>query len=564
MTHLANILSNALEPARTILLRAPERWAPRTLARAFERIGADCEKPLVDPLSQDRYADALTTLLEKGSDELGRFEHIILAYNLALPHERLQGRGLLSDRRLLASLLEKWVVTVRDGGGSFIWRGALLSYFRGSPDSSAFPALRQFLSETLSSLGERKVRPVWLQVVTNFPNLLLENPAEDFAQLWFNGESTEIDKLRNVLDIPDGSWFWAEFVGAVLSSCCDTPDDSEFRGSMETVLGLLGKFEQHADIILRVVVNRYALCHGAPRDDRLLALVLDAWGSPQLGFDGNKHKWAGATNKATEMVCSWLAEEDLEDFREYCRGDESVDDRRLAYWLRFKKQITFSRLVLGRSIWNARDRRTQEFIRRKRGRLSQMTSTRNALILRIGKWWFIEFSEKGKACCPYREGCGYEFDFSLPTYSEGQLRSVDAIEASGGRRLIHRGDWEADFDSFLASKRIWPDDIVMARASERSRVQQLRAEHEATGKLRPPPDDLTRGSELKLVIESLDLDYGSANHLRSIASAIADNRVVGGRLWIELSGTPSNLLQNEMVPRGYRYAAGRGFYWNGI
>lgn len=563
MTRLEEILSNALEPGQAGLLRAPEKWCPKVLAQAFEKIGTDREAPILRPDDPDRLADALKALLGQGVVDLGRFQHVILAYNLALPHELLQGKELLASDELMAPLLDTWRTSVSNGGGLFVWRGALLSYFRANTDARQFPALRQFLSQTLGAFSERKICPVWLQVMNEYPELIRENSAEELARLWIDGESGEVVKLKEILDIPDSSWFWSEFVGAVLRKCCDTPDDSEFRSRLRTALGLLKSFEQHSNQVLLAVVNRYALSAETPRHDRLLAIVLDAWGSPQLGFDGNKHKWSGASSKAIEMVCSWLAEEDLEDFREYCKGDESVDDRRLAYWLRYKKQITFSKLILGRTIWNAGDRRTRAFIARKRGRLSQLSSVRNALVLRIGKWWFVEFSEKGKACCPYREGCGYEFDFSLPVFSEGELRSVAAIEASGGIRLIHRGDWEASFDSFLASKRIWPDAVVLSRNLVKEKKLNEQSDIASGRKRRPPPASLGHEDALSVIIASLNLDKGSANLLKSVATQVADNRKVGGRLWIELSDSPAKFLQIEMLSLGYAYAAGRGFYWTG-
>ena len=551
-------LSSALDQSVELLGRATEAWRPFELEKAYEKVRAQRARPVSDPRNADRFAAALEKLLTKGVAALGNFDHMLLAYNLAQEHALLGDAALLTRGRILSPLLSAWHPLVKNGGGMFIWRGALLSYFRAPAKSAEFFELREFLADTLESISARKHAPDWLHAAVKHCTLLADEPALAYAQSWVGGDNASVTKLKAELELPDSSWFWKDFAHAVVEVCCATPDDALFEQRKCAALDLTRHFAEQSAYVLVNVLNRNARSKSSPRDDRLLALVLDAWGSPQLGFSGNKHKWSDASPKAVEMVCSWLAEEDLEDFRLYCEGDESVDDRRLAYWLRFKEQITFSKLILGRTIWNARDKRTREFIARKRGRVAELSSPRNALVLRIGSWWFVEFSEKGKACCPYREGCGYDFDFSLQTFSEGALRSTHAIEASGGRRLIHRGDWEADFDSFLASKRIWPDSVVMARR-ERLKEKQAAQRDTKCAQLKYVPPQSAR--TVRAIVASLELDQDVASHLTLISREVIDNRERGGRLWIELKGVPSDRLQDAMRNRNFQFARGRGFYW---
>jgi hypothetical protein len=543
------------------------------------------EQPILDPSRADRFSEALARLLSQGTNALNRYEHIFLAYNLGQSHHLLDGDSLFDRNAILESLLAEWRRILALGDGLFIWRGALLSYFRVAVKNSGSRSTQIFLFASLDFLRVSKRVPSWLKIVLAKPELLSDAPTTQLAKQWISGDRGQVEQVAADLEIPANSWFWTDLVGTIVHACCNTTDDNQFAENFPVALDLTSLYPNQTTAILTRVINRYSVQSATPRDDRILGLALETWGSPQLGFDGNKHKWSVASRGATLMVCGWLAEEDLEDFRVFCAGDETVDDRRLAYWLRYKKQISFSKLVLGRTIWNADDRKTKEFLRRKKGRVASLSSIRNALILRIGKWWFIEFSEKGKACCPYREGCGFDLglSFGQDSFSEGQLRSVAAIEASGGQRLIHRGYWEAEFDSFLASKRIWPDSVVMARkerAAERSDRPESTIEKDADVLQTPVPGVRTRvlsasqrisyeppaeidNSEgaVMALLDSLALSPGQARELARATSSLKDNRVVGGRLWIELDDEPSGELQNAMRQRGFRHANGRGFYW---
>ena len=376
--------------------------------------------------------EALEKLFTIGIGALGNFDHVLLAYNLAQNHSLLGRATLLSQGDILASLLTAWCDPVIKGRGLFIWRGALMSYFRATSKGAEFLQLREFLERTLEYLRSRKHAPDWLHAVLAHPELLAENPARPLAQPWVDGERTNIEKLKSILEIPESSWFWSDFVTAVVDVCCEPASDALFDGRKDNALDLAGMFPDQSASILVCVVNRSAQCKSTPRYDRLLALVLDAWGSPQLGFSGNKHKWSDASSKAVEMVCSWLAEEDLEDFRLYCRGDDSVDDRRLAYWLRFKKQISFSKLILGRrsgmlgtSVRASLSQESVAALLNSRPRAMRWCSGSQLVVCGVQR--------KGKACCPYREGCGYEFDFSLPpTVKESSVRRVLLRQVEAG------------------------------------------------------------------------------------------------------------------------------------
>jgi len=511
---------------------------------------------MFDPRVASRLDDALKRLIEGGVRQVAARDHVVLAYNLAQSHPDLDGKSLLNSMPHLSPLLESWRQLLKQRGTyRQIWRGALLSLFRGARTDAGFEATRRFLFDTLSVLRSAKFRPTWLDAIDRHPRLLSENPIDAYVMAWLEGQRESVDELTELVELPAQGWFWNGLIEAVVEACCKSSNDALFDERWPIALGLIDDHPYCRDLVLSRVLSRYAQKKVPIRRDDLLQISLDTWGSPQLGADV-VGRWSSTSDEARSMVCGWLAEEDLEDFAAFCKGDDSVDARRLAYWLRFKKQIIFSRIVLGSAIHGARDKQSREFIARKKGRLGYLHGTPhdNAIMLRIGSWWFIEFSKKGNACYPYREDL-------LPFNPAEEyldltrdLKNAHAVEQGGGERLPHMATvWEERFDRFLSNRGIWPD--AAGKVSVRTAVGSQHTNQDQARSSKPETSAV-----LEPGLGTLGLGQALLDELKSFTPRLVDNRKKGGALWIELARTPSSTLQRSMERQGFRYAKGRGFY----
>lgn len=558
MTTLSLRLQQSVDHSLQQLQQRSLCWSPNILEQARAEICGASDLPIFDPHAVSRLDAAMDRLLAGGVERIAARDHVVLAYNLAEKHGNLEGKSLINTLAELTPLLEYWRTQISARGSARqIWRGALLSLFRAVPSDVGFEATRRFLADTLSILRAAKFHPSWLQALERHPRLLAASPANAYAQAWIEGHRDGIDELRELVELPALSWFWSSLVDAILEACCSTTNDALFDERWPIALRLFDDHPFCRDLVLSRILARYANKKVVIRQDDLLQVSLDAWGSPQLGADV-VGRWSDTSNEARDMVCGWLAEEDLEDFAAFCKGDDSVDGRRLAYWLRFKKQISFSRIVLGSAIHKAQDKQSRAFIARKKGRLAYLRGTpnNNAIILRIGGWWFVEFSETGNACYPYSDK--YKpFEVAHTEFNlVPDLRNVASTERSGGERLIHRdtteGSWESmKFDRFLAANDIWPD---TANRSVRHRAPAPSATRANTVAKEPAQASHTPD------ISSLGLEQALVDALKSLSPQVADNRPKRGAMWIELKRTPDSALLRAMERHGFRYARPRGFY----
>jgi len=223
-----------------------------------------------------------------------------------------------------------------------------------------------------------------------------------------------------------------------------------------TFLELAEAIEKAKTPVFAALINRFPTLRDQSKHDLLLAALVRNWGSPQLDSSA---KWAHATPAAKAIACGWLAQEDLEDFYRVCQQNGEVDDRRLKYWLRFKRQMRFTKIALGAYVATSKHPDYAAFRERKKGRLARLTDQEdnNAIIIQIGGRVFAEFSQVNHACYPYRlDLCPFNKDRAWFSVSE-DLKSQSAVRASNAKRLRHVHWWEDSFDNFLQSKGIFPD-----------------------------------------------------------------------------------------------------------
>jgi len=554
MSNLGDGLQQSLDRCLQQLQRQTPTWSPQALERERVKICGTREVPMFDPRATNRFDEAIARLIDGGVRGIEARDHVVLAYNLAEAHSALNGQSLLGTLPKVTPLLEHWR-NLLGARGSLrqVWRGSLLSLFRGQRTDAGFGATRQFLADTLKVLRSADFRPAWLEAMQRHPNLLTEKAVDAYAKEWIEGRRESVQELTELLELPEKSWFWTSLIEGIVKACCETPNDALFDERWPIALSMIKDHPSCRNFVLGGVLERYARKKVPARNDDLLQVSLEAWGSPQPGADSTG-RWLDTSKDASTMVSGWLAEEDLEDFAEFCKGDESVDARRLAYWLRFKKQITFSRIVLGTAITNEarHNRKYREFIARKKGRLGNLVGTPhdNAIILRIADWWFVEFSKKGNACYPYRNDVR-PFD---PTEQylglSSDLKNPRAVQQCGGERLHHMSEWEERFDIFLSERGIWPDDTGKVRASRPVvRVSNVPA------KVKPAETVM-----LNVRLSAIGLDQRLIDSLQALSPRLVDHRSNGGAFWIELKQAPQAELKVQMQRHGFRYSSPRGFY----
>lgn len=363
--------------------------------------------------------------------------------------------------------------------------------------------------------------------------LFSNNPCADYAAELIDGKKALLDDLTGEINVPAGSWFWRTLAETFCKHLAGL-SDSAFYARIEFSLTLAqGLFQQSRDKVLGTVLDRLSESGNRPRHNQLLEYSLSVWRSPQLAASVS---WGQVRPAAKQMVCAWLAEQDLRDFYELCQGDQQVDEERLEYWLRFKYQITFSQIVLGTSLRESSARDARDFRRRHEGRLAFLTGTtssNNAMLMQIGNWLFVEFSEKGNACYGYKID-RLPFKTGAQSYAIGDLRNPQTIDRLRGCRLIHRGAWQLEiFDPALQERGIRPDPEEVIGA---------------LGKPRIP-------AAIAAVIPSRLL-----GDIHSRGGKVSDNRPNGGLLTIRVPPGNSS-IDSELRRLGFRWSRDAGHWF---
>lgn len=522
---------------------------PKDLARAVESVCHRYGNGQAGLVTKDRVEAAVIAL--KLSPELGRRQLFVLAHALAQPLSVLRGRTALQDE-IGGQLLSHWEGAAKRGQlKSSHWRGLFRSYMQAE-HSETCQRLRKLLVGTLKSLGQDRLSPpLWLSAVRRHSGLLGAAPCAPYVEELIEGESSRLDDLSNEVSLPDASWFWVGLRDAALEQI-KASSESKFRKRLNHILSLPDRIPNSRDEILTALISRYARCNDRARHLQLMEFALDAWGSPQLK---SNRLWGLVDDDARQMVCGWLAQEDLEDFYRLCRGTRQVDDRRLKFWLRFKEQMGYTQILLGGQLRYSRDSDTREFIRKKKGRVGELTSgpaTNNAILMQIGGWLFVEFSETGNACYAYPAGEA-AIELGRKSYPLSQLKP----SARSLRRLLHMDGnekWEQKFLASLHQIGVQPDVRMptgtryAVRAPEVVPARAVRVgAHTAN---RPSGGALASSEAADMLLASLS----------KMDVRVVDNRAKGGAIWAYPSSGVFPYL--ELRALGMKFKSdNQGFYW---
>lgn len=523
---------------------------PIDLERRVNRIKKKFGGGHADLVTKQRVETAIRVLLSKGAGSLTRRHKYVLAYALAQPATALGGAALIEKPELIGRLINLWRSDAHAGalrGAS--WRGLFRSYLQ-TPKGHSATQLANVLRDSFDAVRRRtKGAPEWLNAVVRHECLLSANPCASYVEELLVGRRNQLDDLVSSMAPPGTSWFWDELVEAVCQQI-DQMTDERFIDRIPFLLRFAdeARLGPRRDAVLARTLDRHARTRQRARHQILLAYALDRWKSPQLR---TSVLWSQVRPDTKQMVCGWLALEDLEDFYRLCQGAGTVDERRLRFWLRYKEQIAFSQIILGNAMFYSRDSEVAEFRDRKKGRLARLTSgpiDNNAIIMQIGEWTLIEFSQTGNACYPYRtEHLKVELGvLRYPLDGSGGLKSKIAVRSSDAHTLIHNGSWEWNFEYFLRERSIRPDQEPVD-----VRPQGHIGHRQSTTDCEPHelgiPADLLGNHNLVAVL----------NRARP---QIFDYRRSGGALWV-IPELASSELGPALLRAGFKHKLGKGYHF---
>lgn len=425
----------------------------KTVERIRKEIG---DRPATP--GKDRICGALVTLRSQGAAALDGAQFYFACWGLT---ESCGNHApLIEDGRYFPAMMGE---VQKRKPRTLLWQGLLDAYFRYAPTPLAaqgernWQSLRSWLAADLGKLRNRTNPELasllpWLDVLTANPNLFSNTPCRPYALEALRGNLTRVDRIKADLGIPQTSWFWRELVFSQIEEAVGWREDARFKQVLDTLLTQLQDHPALRDKGLAMLLTRYSSCTDKSVHEGLKRLSVEAWGSPQLV---QQAKWGLVEPSVKAMVSQWLVLEDLEDFFERLQAGGLADTRRLTFWKQFIKQISFSHVALSSHLWWSRQPNWVEFKQKKRGRISRLDGgggAKNAFIMKIAGYYFVEFGESGDACY------GYVADSEPFLLGSGQLNYPDDLKDKTrcvfwGSHIDGLQGWE---HKFMEGSAKWP------------------------------------------------------------------------------------------------------------
>lgn len=516
------------------------------------------------PNKEDAY-DAARRFL-RGA-ELDSWQRDLVASAIGEPIREQDGAMVLGDKRFPALLGLYESEAKRGELWRLTWHGLLYSYFNFDPNIAkdsetrfGWEALRSFLEETWPLVDRQAGRdhvPDWVNVLRKEPEVLTSKPVDKYSHAYLRGETRPTDQLAEDLGIPPSSWFWHALVlGVVRRATADS--DTEFRKLIPQLLKLIQGKPGFRDEALEAILIRYHACKGAPQDERLRDYVCQptVWKNPKLKAAGIATAWNRVPDAVWHMVLSWVNERNLKDFFDILAARNNADEGRLAFWSKYLKQITWTRLVFGYDTMALKRSNAgiRDLIAREEGAYAQLTSKPevDAFMMQIGSYLIIEFSKKPNACYVYQadqlpfEPYDRHYEGGTADLAAGYRQNVGCA-----LRIVHREGWGERAEAELRQLGIWPDHpearrVTTTRAATTSTAGNRTASSGAESK---PATAHLVGPDM-VVLRTLLTRYrgASLDDRRSTAN--------GGRLWVN-DPLQRVALGSELKALGFRWANSR-------
>lgn len=465
------------------------------------------------------------------------------------------------------------------------WVALGYSYFAYDADDPEqqpnWVALRELVVAGFRMLEVRlKQRKEWLQGVKGNWEVFMASAGANLGRRMFDGEINDLAGLQRVAQIPASSWLWRRVIGDIGQRLAKVTDP-HLESGIDRVLFILEKYPAYRDYLLATCLVRYQASRFHDTSHAALKLLaMDAWGSPQLRSGAGKWHLL-VPEDVCAMVKRWFAKEDLELFFGLIKDEPNVAKERLDYWMRFIGQIGYTRIVMGGDAFTDRSTDFVEFRAKNRDRISQLvggSTANNAVMMQIGEYFLVEFSEIGNACYVFSVG-KMPFDPEKKQIVRERLRNRGAAMET----IEHRGPWQGKSDVKLQALGIFPDDVLArtgrpVRAPSGHRVSQPaslsgpapspapspegrsgKADMGAT--LAPADAPAPRNTPRPRTLDKPEQDIIAAvrDTLKGVRMTVEDNRSKGGALWIHTEAD-SKSIEAQLGFLGFRRKE-VGRYW---
>jgi hypothetical protein len=452
LRNLARDLASALD---SMDLHSPVPWGRPDLlkqqADAAEKLFQGYAKAT---LNSDEAVQAARAFL--GGRQLDDWQRDAIAPVLAKPLPDLSGAKALGHKSFPA-LLDTYEAEARRGDlWRLTWHGLLHSYFDFNPvsatdsDKEGWKLLQQFLQRTWPLIDEQnrqQVIPHWIEALRREPDVLTEFPVRKYADAYLRGSTEEAQRLADDVGIPLSSWFWHALVVAAVRKAC-AGSDAEFLELIPTLIELIEGRPAFRDEALEFILIRHHACRDAAPHERLRDYVCraDVWKNPKLRAAGMATAWNRVPEPVWQMVLSWVNERNLKDFFDILAARNNADEGRLAFWSRYLKQITWTRLVFGAATMTLQrtNAEIRNLIAREEGAYARLTEKPevDAFMMRIGQYLIVEFSKKPNACYVYQADT-LPFDLYSRSYEggTGDLGAGFRSDTERALRILHLKGW---------------------------------------------------------------------------------------------------------------------------
>ncbi len=526
---------------------------PLGLPHLVEKKARDAEQTFqhvakAAPRKEEAYAAALAFM---GREPLDARQRDSVASMLAVPI-REHGNVTVLSAEDFPSLLAIYDQEVANGElWRLTWHGLLTSYFsydisRDKDDAakSGWSQLRDFLRRTwpyIDRQSDGKIVPTWVKVLRTEQKVLSEQPADSYAHDFLHGQNEAISKLSEDLAIPEGSWFWHALVLAAVRQATSYEGD-QFQKLLPKLLELIKERPAFRDEAIKLILNWYYKHAPKGEHKQLRDYVVDStvWKNPKLRIAGIATSWTQVSDEVWRMALSWVNEANLKDFFVILAARNQADEGRLAFWSRYIKQITWTRLVFSDDTMalKHRDLGVRELIAREEGAYAQMRkkSGVDAFMMQIDNYLIVEFAKKPNACYVYVAD-ELPFEPHDRYYNGGADDLAVGLNGKFATRIVHTPGWESRAADALSRLGILPD----SRSGSFNRAVR-EAEYSAVQ---------SRSSKQ----QGIDLD---ALH-RVVAgfkdAYVRDGRANGrGRLWVN-DPRKSPILEKKLEELGFEWSS---------
>jgi hypothetical protein len=482
-------------------------------------------------------------------EKLSEWQRDLVACVAAEPIREHMGATVLGHKAF-GSLLQVYENEARSGElWRLTWHGLLSSYFAFDPtlksNAMAGPGheqLRSFLQRTWplidNQVGKSAV-PDWITVLRRESEVLSAKPADKYAIAYLSGDPEPANRIASDLGIEQSSWFWHSLVlGAVRAA--ESKNDPEFISLIPRLLQIVQGKPAFRDTALEILLIRYHKCKGVGHHEQLRDYVVQpgVWKNPKLKSAGMATSWNRVPEPVWQMVLNWVNECNLRDFFAILAARNQADSGRLAFWSRYMKQITWTRLVFGSKTMELKSHNegVRNLIAREADAFAELTSNTgvDAFMMRIGSHIFVEFSLTGNAAYAYSAS-------DMPFNEYEKFYAGDTTDLKIGRygdekfRFLHQPGWQDGATEKLKSLGITPDRPTATRAPSAAGVR-----HNTT------PQSTTTSSRRAPSVPDLQSLVS-----RYLYAYVNDKRhEIGGRLYV-VDPKRREALGAELKPLGF-------------